>query len=360
MLSGASDTRLSSIAANNKGNVYATGSSPKANGTPSIYLQKISSNGIPSDLSIDSLNHVGFHADLNANITFTNTNWNSLTGWRTTGLAGLYNQGNAFDQTKGEFTAPEMGYYFFSARIRVDDVNTSNNAVEVLLVVDGQANTTNGGLIRHKVPALNEVFPTEAVFYLNKGAKVTLQVRSNPDSNYTVQNESGFSGFYLGPKLAYGFQANLNATQTIDNTNWTAVKDWRTSGTSGLFANGGGLDSATGEYTIPADGVYYLSTRMILNNATNKAIGIGSVPQAKIEAFIAINGSTPNNDGRFAKVDDNLAVTRTLVAGGLVKLKKGDKISIRVKSEDNSYTIGAESGWSTYYIGDYRLVLMPR
>ncbi len=352
VLSGASSTRLSSFAANNKGAVYATGTSPKADGTPSIYLQKIGSNAIPEDLSIDSLAHVGFHADLNANITFTNTNWNTITGWRTSGLAGLYNQGGAFDGNKGEFTAPATGYYFFSARVRVDDANTNNNAVEVLFVVDGQTNTTNGALIRHKAPALNEVFPTESVFFLNKGAKVTVQVRSNPDNNYTVQNESGFSGFYLGPKMKYGFQANLNASQTISGTNWTTVRDWRTTGTSGLFANGGGLDASSGEYTVPVDGVYYVSTRIILHDANKRPNLVGSIPQATIEAFLSINGSSPNSDGRYAKVHRNLASNRTLAPGNLLKLKKGDKLSIRVKSEDTSYTVNAESGWSAYYVGD--------
>ncbi|MCB9641754.1 MAG: hypothetical protein H6728_01635 [Myxococcales bacterium] len=347
--SGDTSTDISSIAANNKGNVYVTGTSPRSDGQPNLMLKKIDSSGNTTDLSILGVGVVGFQADLSAHQSITNKNWNDITGWRTSGVAGLFNAGGHFN-TNGQFTAPHTGYYFFSARVRVD--NLTSGTVEVLFRINGQTQRNNGTIAQKSGTESFETFNPEGILYLTAGQKVTLSIQSSSDNNYSIQEESGFSGFFLGTKLDTGFQAKLNVPQNI-NGNWTTARTWITSNSSSLFSNGSSFNASTGEFTAPQDGVYYFSARPAFVGAMVRISGIP--PQIKsnanIEAALSINGSTSVQ--HYAALDNQTSFLVTLNVGGFMRLKKGDKVSLRVKTNaTQSPKIDDKTGFSGYLVGN--------
>ncbi|MCB9641755.1 MAG: hypothetical protein H6728_01640 [Myxococcales bacterium] len=354
VLNGDASTQVTSIAANNKGYVYATGTSPRSDGQPHLSLKKVDNLGTNTDISVISASAVAFHADLNAEKSITNTNWNTLTNWRTSGLSGLFNKGSAFNNSTGEFTAPFDGYYHFSAGIRFDDANAAGTTTQAMFALNGTDETRNGTIAQKLGVESFETLHPEGILYLKSGQKITLRVRSDKDSSYKVQTESGFSGVYLGPTLSHGFHAHVAAAQSMASGQNTTVKGWESSNATGMFSNGGGFNASTGEFKAPLDGVYYFSARPTFSKANKRVDSPIPFPinNATITTMISINGST-NSTGPYASISSQSSELLTLGVGGFVRLKKNDVVTLKAYSNANAgWQIGVATGMSGYFVSE--------
>ena len=124
--------------------------------------------------------------------------------WSASLNGDLFNDGSHLNLTNGRFTAPVDGLYFFSAQVRFDAVNVATSYSRLMIAKNGNSQSYRNGLhsIRNSDTA-NGDFDTQhvsGVLKLNAGDYVTVLVETTLDPNFTVQIESGFSG-YLVNKL---------------------------------------------------------------------------------------------------------------------------------------------------------------
>ena len=306
---------------------------------------------------------VGFHAEVEKFVPVKQTGWAQVTGFRTSGLSGLrdrgfFNNGTAFNPTTGEFTAPADGYYLFSANVRLDGAQqgTGDRYLRAVIAVNGNKDINNGSHVILGSPSGSNfrVLPVEGVIKLKKNDKVTLWVYSNVDNDYVVQVETSFSGMSLGNAIQHGYHADLSTDKAIAAKGWQQVTAaWRTSGSAGLYKQGTGFDAGKGEFTAPEAGTYYLSARVRIDKANS---GI-------FQLHLATGSRDPKN-GLIATGPQNTSTYTyfSLSVSGIVKLTKGEKVTLWVFSEsDTSYTIQHESGMSGILLSNTpRLGFMAR
>ncbi|WP_299216164.1 hypothetical protein [uncultured Aquimarina sp.] len=124
-----------------------------------------------------------------------------LTGWRTSDGAlpkNLFDNGNHFNETTGEFTAPVNGFYYFTAQIRFDQI--SSGYFRLLLGVNGTTSLNNGLHAISEGDATGTQFHTlnvGGVMKLNANDKVNIIVFSSSDASWSVSDESGFNGYLI-------------------------------------------------------------------------------------------------------------------------------------------------------------------
>jgi hypothetical protein len=163
-----------------------------------------SSNVAATSVTTDALtvnNLPAFSADLNGSQSISGAgSFFRLDTWRTSdaGLpAHLYDNGNHFNETTGEFTAPYNGFYHFSAQIRFDDITTG--WMRLLFAVNGLTSLDSGthaladGESGNRFQTLN----LTAVLKLNANDKVTVVVNSSTDTSWSIVTESGFNGYLI-------------------------------------------------------------------------------------------------------------------------------------------------------------------
>jgi len=141
-----------------------------------------------------------FAADLSGTLTLSGAgNFFKVPTWRTNDatVTNLHDNGNHFDETTGGFTAPVDGLYFFSSQVRFDNITTGY--FRLLLGVEGALSLENG-LHAIKNADANSVFHTlsvSGVLKLSAGEKVFVNVTSSLDTSWSLQSESGFSGYLI-------------------------------------------------------------------------------------------------------------------------------------------------------------------
>merc|ERR1719181_1350431 len=98
---------------------------------------------------------------------------------------------------------------------------------------------------------------------MKKNEYISLYVYTNGDNSWTLHDESGF-GCHLLSGL-YGFHADMSSNMGF-NTGWHSIRTWRTSGTSTLYAKGGGASQAG--YTVPDAGYYVCPAQLRFDSAS--------------------------------------------------------------------------------------------
>jgi len=187
------------------------------------------------------------------------------------------------------------------------------------------------------------------VLYLQKGSTLTLRSYSVDDRDYTIQAQTGFSAYFIGPSLSSGFHATLKAATRVRRTGYTRVGNWRVP-SHGVGINqvhsDGNFNYSTGEYTAPVTGYYYVTGQVRLDGMQANS----TIHYARLLA--SINGTSDVNSGLHTIKANIRSQYTTLSVAGTVRLSKGQKLSLLVYSNnDRDYYFQVESGFSAYLIG---------
>jgi len=140
-----------------------------------------------------------FCADLNTTNSYSVAGaFQEVTNWRTTGATTLFNNTTDFNATTGRFTAPRNGFYFFSAHIRIDGVST--DYARIALGINGAPNLDGGlhAIANHtSLSNLYHTLSVSGVVKLAAGQYVSVFAVSQGDATWSVQSESGFTGYLI-------------------------------------------------------------------------------------------------------------------------------------------------------------------
>lgn len=168
-------------------------------GTNPSWTSDVSASSVTTNaLTITSL--PSFCADLNATLALSGAgNFFKVPSWRTSDAAvtNLHDNGNHFDEATGAFTAPVNGFYFFSAQVRFDGINSG--FFRLLVGVEGALSLENGlhAISQGDATTNFHTLSVSGVLRLSAGEKVHVNVTSSADTSWSLQTESGFSGYLI-------------------------------------------------------------------------------------------------------------------------------------------------------------------
>ncbi len=165
----------------------------------SQWTSDVTTNSVTTNaLKVTSL--PSFSADLTNTLVLSGAgSFLDVPTWTTSNatLTNLHDNGNHFNETTGEFTAPENGLYYFSAQVRFDGINSG--FMRLLIGIKGKLSLDNG---MHAIAEGDSgtdfhTLNVSGVMKLAKDEVVTCVVYSSADTSWSVQSESGFSGYMI-------------------------------------------------------------------------------------------------------------------------------------------------------------------
>lgn len=290
--------------------------------------------------------NVGFNADLQAKKSYTKSKtWYELGGWRTNAKTVIYEASNEFNNAKGRFTPKVTGYYFCNANVRLDGVsNTGTSSSKLLISINGKKDVNtglhaiegNGGSTNYRSMTVS------GNIQLKKGEYVSVFVYTSVTAKFSISSESGFSCHRFSTK--FGFHATKGVTLTLKR-GYKVITNWRITG-GGSYNVGGGFNTKTGLYKVPATGtgMYYCSANVRMDQAASNGW---------FRLIITLNNGIDANSGlsvvRGNKDSTNYGV---LTLGGTLMLNKNQYTSVYAySSSDNSWQVKADSNWGCHQMG---------
>ncbi len=141
-----------------------------------------------------------FSADLDGTLVLSGAgSFVQVPTWRTSDatVTNLHDNGNHFDETTGTFTAPVNGLYFFSAQVRFDGITSGH--FRLIIGVQNKVSLENGmhAIAEGDAGTDFHTLTVSGVMKLNAGEKVNVIANSSTDTDWSIQSESGFSGYLI-------------------------------------------------------------------------------------------------------------------------------------------------------------------
>ncbi|MGH1386992.1 C1q-like domain-containing protein [Kordia sp.] len=173
------------------------------NGTTPSWTSDVQATSVTTNaLTVNNL--PAFAADLNGTKVLSGAGgYVQLSGWRTADAAlprNLFDNGNHFNETTGVFTAPVNGFYYFTAQVRYDAIDSGY--VRLLLGVNGAISLQSGlhaiAEVEEAAEAINyQTLNVGGVMKLNANDTVSVVIYSSSDTSWNINDESGFNGYLI-------------------------------------------------------------------------------------------------------------------------------------------------------------------
>lgn len=243
---------------------------------------------------------------------------------------------------KGRFTCTTGGIYFITVNLKL---KSSIGQHSLLVISSGKSDTSgNGGIFttyHNKVKKGQFSLILTGLLELSYGEYLSIFVDSKSNYPWTIEAESSFSAV----KTHYNWPAvhshYSNVTPALNNGSWIELTSWTNNNQKGTFTFGNNLSPKSGRYIVTSPGVHFIATNLIFLRTDG----------SKVEALVAVNGIINTNNGFYA-VHDNPPKNFTLNIVGSVRLRRGQSISVFVKSvEAKNVLVSRKSGFSVVFIG---------
>lgn len=152
----------------------------------------------------------GFHAVLSRKQVIQSKMKTRLQNWRTSGTKGLFAMHSGISPSVGLFCAILEGIHKFTSNIKIESNYPSTRCLFVIVL------NSNSTLVQ-KYSSGGKKYSTSisALFYLNRGDCIELQIEAKSAEVLAIQLGSSFSGLFIGSKSDISPQ--LSASSPTDN-----------------------------------------------------------------------------------------------------------------------------------------------
>ena len=244
-----------------------------------------------------------------------------------TGAKGFFNSTTPHFPPK--FVVRSAGIYYVSGNFWISGANTS--LVKVAMVVNSRFEEQNGLTARFGGATGNGTATLSGFLLLYESDVISVAING---SEGELLKFSTFSVLRLAQMgTAPGFHATLSKKMSGFLTG-KRLEDWRTSGTKGLFAALTGFSPSIGKFYAICDGIYKYAA-----NVNFQYVEEGS----KSTISLVLNGQK-----ELVRYYASGLERHTGSIDGLVRLRKGNYIELRIHSE---YDVAEDSSFSVLYLG---------
>ena len=283
----------------------------------------------------------GFHTRLRSNFSVSSINKQILiSGWPTDfNEVTEFKSPSTFSQlvNNRDFSSPQRGIYLITANLKIQWGPASNTNLTISLYSQpSQFALIKKTVSRDGYSNLTDVSLTTTA-ELERTDPVSVAIE-NQNGHVLVLPGSSFSAVQL-PIYYPGILARLTAAKAFSQTGWKTINGWKTDQIHGGYDFLSGVNSSSGKYRIPNDGLYIVSAVVIVEDLE------------EVEALITNSKDLRVENGIFTKVG-NPTSTMTINVGGIMQLKKADEVFVAVNSpSDTDWSIKGNTGFSVAYIG---------
>jgi len=281
----------------------------------------------------------GFYARVTAQhpVKGQPSRWEKITAWDTSGGSGLHVDGHGFSSTAGSFIVPLSGIYLASARVAIENIQTSANAY-VKISVNGGTSANNGLESSHFVKrGTRAAIVASGSMKLLQGMMVCVMLRSE-NSSLKITEGSSFTMRYMSESgKTEGNMADRYSDITFTTSGWKELVSWKTAGLNGQFQVGS-IHQTTDRFGVPKRGIYFVTANIQLFD-TNGLVKIG----------IVINSG--NDTAVVAKKTCVAWEICSLNLATCLELEEATFVSVYVYSNDEDrWTVSSQSSKSNLYL----------
>ncbi|XP_078376106.1 uncharacterized protein LOC144659523 [Oculina patagonica] len=217
---------------------------------------------------------------------------------------------------------------------------------QAALIINGQIDKSNKAMtaVKHGRQGGDFSLVVSGFMDLRSSDYISVYAYSEKDTDWVIEDDSQFSLRYSGSVGSFpAFSAiKHNAVTFSSFSSSNIIRNWKTSGSLGLFASLAGFSSSTGEFVPICDGIYFVSAN----------IRVEARP-GLYQLYISVNGKVigPSFDERVVSSDNIF----TMNLHGSLYFKTGDTVALYVNSSSLNarLTIHAHSGFSVSYIDTF-------
>ena len=200
----------------------------KKGDTVAVYVYKEDNTALSIDghfgVSMVSYDWPGVAASLKENVPLTSSGWTAVTSWMAHGTTGLFSFDNAFSPASGKYRANLDGVYFVSCNAVFKGIG--GGALSVLIAVDEVLDAGRGLYSHLSNPKHDVTINVAGSIKVSRGQNVSVFVRADDVSSWTVSKETGFSLVLIGAESfsATGFLASKHCAVFLvrdnESVNW--------------------------------------------------------------------------------------------------------------------------------------------
>ena len=269
----------------------------------------------------------GFHAVLSADLPIHMIS--RLENFRTDGTKGLFVMHSGTSPSVGLFCSILEGIYFFSSNL---NVKSENQLTGCHLAIVLNSNTT---LVQRYSPGeVKYSISVSGIFYLNRGDCIKLLLKPTVGGSLTVQLGSSFSGIFLGMKTDFSSQFSSSVStgkQAGMAIGWNKVENWSVSNLRRNFQSQYMvLERNSSTFISETDGIFLVSALVNINSSSNSM-------EKNLATLLVHVGDTSTGFTGYGSL--SVWKTTSLSVSGVISLKKGDTLTVRINSSFHSWEI---------------------
>ena len=237
-----------------------------------------------------------------------------------------------------KFMPDTSGVFIVVAVMNINASTESQSDLRLLVSVTEPSSGNSGLLAAYSFSSSLRSLIVSGLVSLNKGDSLSVYVYGDSRESDMVD------GLFCVSAVPYdwpGVAASLTEAIPLNFPEWTKITEWKTNGVPGLFSFDNAFFPTKGVYRPHQDGSYFVSCNVIF-------AGEG---KGYLSAIIAIDDSLDPRNGLYA-LDENPKRLVTLNVAGSIELRKGQNVSVYVKTTaSSSWNVSIETGFSVVLIG---------